>query len=85
MDVRHEYPAHTQEATVCQLIVLIRSGHGHVAELAAAIIARCCCTREYQEMVVRAGGLESLLSLLNGGSAKVWLGRVIVVFLKRLR
>lgn len=48
------------------LLALLHSGNENVAEVAAHVLARCCETSEHQQVIVDAGGMQRLVSLLSG-------------------
>ncbi|KAI5064927.1 hypothetical protein GOP47_0019622 [Adiantum capillus-veneris] len=48
------------------LLALLSSSNENVAEVAAHVLARCCETPEHQQVIVDAGGMQRLVSLLSG-------------------
>ncbi|BBM98556.1 armadillo repeat-containing protein 8 [Marchantia polymorpha subsp. ruderalis] len=48
------------------IIELLNSENDSVAEVAASVLARCCETVDHQRALADAGGLQSLVGLLNG-------------------
>ncbi|KAL3702075.1 hypothetical protein R1sor_020097 [Riccia sorocarpa] len=47
------------------IIELLNSENENVAEVAASVLARCCETVDHQQALADAGGMQSLLRLLN--------------------
>jgi hypothetical protein len=52
------------------LLQLLNHENENVSEVAARVLARCCETKEHQQALADAGGLQSLVSLL-AGSVKI--------------
>lgn len=50
------------------LLQLLNHDNENVSEVAARVLARCCESKEHQQALADAGGLQSLVSLLAGST-----------------